>query len=114
MRANQICKQVTVLDIGERKDLLDQAVEVSPDLCAQAHFMRFEVLTASAMSPKTGRSAMEILENAVSTGRNLVELARLDDCCKGDFHSFMPTRWYVRSLFGFGSFVVSMMMPIST
>jgi tetratricopeptide (TPR) repeat protein len=116
-KALELCGEAAKIDASDprRTALVDKAIDISPDLCAKAYFMKFELLSRRmTMDPfanttgldkehtPTSELCVRALKNGVSAGRNFVKLINTSQIC-GNLYTNLPTRWYVRCLYLLGS-----------
>jgi tetratricopeptide (TPR) repeat protein len=112
LKALDLCTEAARLDTSDpmRRTLIDQAIQTSPELCAKAHYMSFELLVSTDQSSnnnnKSNNRSVSAAKDAIVAGRAFASLVRTDEFCKGNLYSFVPTRWYVRSLYSLGSFLL--------
>jgi tetratricopeptide (TPR) repeat protein len=118
-KALEFCEEAILFDASDprRTAFVDKAIALSPDLCAKAYFMKFELLSASiTIDPFVSTTRLDekhtpaknlcvgALKNGVSAGRKLVELIDARQI-RGNLYTNLPTRWYVRCLYALGSFL---------
>ena len=111
--AHKLCDQAddtryqNPFSIPKRRSLYNQAIKTSPDLCSRAHAMLFDLIERELGSVppnnKQSKTLAKAAKEAVRTGRTFANLIRAYQFAKGDLHSFVPTRWYIRSLYLLGS-----------
>jgi tetratricopeptide (TPR) repeat protein len=115
--ANQLCDEaLTEGNFTARKAKAMKALEISPDHCAHAYMILFEMeyVTVRNANAKVGfsksnpswKAPLELCQKAVNAGRAFVKLIDTDSFCRGNLHSFVPGRWYVRSLYTLGSYLL--------
>jgi len=119
-KTEKLCRQSRQIPITDpkRSETLERAVACS-DLCGRAHLMMFE--NETNMSRDKGesfdsheewveahREMNAHLYRAVEAGRKLKTFIGTDDLCKGNLFSYLPTRFYVRSLFALGSILFAL------
>ena len=119
-KAEQLCRlsrKFNVLD-PKRRQTLERAVAFS-DMCARGHLMLFEIEASDAReNGKPNVSHEEMIEEqkemiphlyrAVEAGRRFKIFIGTDEFCKGNLFSYLPTRFYVRSVYGLGSILFAL------
>ena len=93
----------------QRDAKIRQALELSSDQCSHARYLAFR-MTIDYWPANTADDSSQNIEHlvqAIYAGRDLVKLIRAEEFAPGNLYTFVPTRWYVRSLYLLGSFYLS-------